>query len=110
MRFFRSTWLQRILPFTVIVLLSVGLFGVIEQQRNEKDDFLIRATGSPDKLSSSLRQLQIKYGFDVIHISVVAIFKKIILEDYTQEASFDPLSADFLTYPNRSPPNLITIL
>jgi len=110
MRFFRSTWLQRMLLFLLLVLLNAGPFGFIAQQGDGKEQFVIHATQFLAKLSSPLQQLQIKYGFDVVLISVLTIFKKIISDDYIPGTSFDPLSADFLTYPDRGPPRLITIL
>jgi hypothetical protein len=110
MRFLRSTWLQRILLFLLLVLLNAGPFGFIEQQGDRKDEFILHATQFLTKLSSSLRQLQIKFGFDVVHVSVAPIFKKIISDNSIQLTSFDPLSADLLTYPDRGPPHLINIL
>jgi len=110
MRFFRSTWLQRILLFLLLVLLNAGPFDFIKQQGEGKDEFVIHATQFLEELSSSLQQLQIKYGFDVVHVSVVPIFKKIISGDYIPGTVLDPLSVDLLTYPDRGPPHLITIL
>lgn len=110
MRFFRSTWLQRILLFLLLVLLSAGPFGFIEQQGDGKDELVIHNTQFLAKLSSFLQQPQIKYGFDVVHVSVVTIFKKIISDDYIPGTSFDPLSDDLSTHPSRGPPRLIAIL
>ena len=110
MRFFRSTWLRRILLCLLLVLLSEGHFGFMAQQRDREDELVIHATQFLAKLSSPLQQLQIKYGFDVVHVSVVPIFTKIISDDYIPGTSFDPLSADRLTYPSRGPPRLIAIL
>ncbi len=110
MRFFRSIWLQRILLFLWLFLLSAGPFDFIEEQGGGKDDLVIHATQFLAKLSSPLQQVQIKYGFDVVHVSVVTIFKKIISDDYIPGTSIDPLSVDLLTYPARGPPRLITIL
>ena len=109
MRFFRATWLQRSLLLLLLVVLNAGPAGVIEQQGNEKDELVIHATHYLTELSS-LRQLQIKYGFDVVFASVVPVFKKIISDDYIQGTSFDPLTADLLPYPSRAPPRLTTIL
>jgi len=110
MRFFRSTWLQKVLLFLLLVLLNAGPFCFIEQQRGGKDEPVIHAVQFFEKLSSSLRQIQIKYGFDVIQVSVVPVFKQIISEDYIPGTSFDPLSTDILTQPSRGPPRLIAIL
>ena len=110
MRFFRSTWLQRILLFLLLVLLNAGPFGFIQKQEDGKDEFVIHAPQFLPELSSLLQQPQIKYGFYVVHVSVVTIFKKIISDDYIPGTSFDPLSVDLLTYPDRGPPRLITIL
>jgi hypothetical protein len=109
MRLFRATWLQRILLFLLLILLNTGPFGSIEQQGDRKDEFVIHAPQYLAELSS-LRQLQIKYGFDVIHVSVVSVFKKIISDDYIPGTSFDPLIADLLTYPSRASPRLVTTL
>jgi hypothetical protein len=110
MKFFRSKWLQRILLFLLLVLLSVGPFGFIAQQEDRKDELFIHALQFLAKFSSTLQQHQIKYGFDVVHVSVVRIFKKIISDDYIPGTSFDPLSPDLLTYLSRGPPRLIIIL
>ena len=110
MRFLRSTWLQRILLFLLLVLLNAGPFGFIAQQGDGKDELVIHATQCFAKLSSPLQQPQIKYGFDVVHVSVVTIFKKIISDDYIPGTSFDPLSDDLPTHPSRGPPRLIAIL
>ena len=110
MRFFRSTWIQRILLFLLLVLLNAGPFGFIEQQGDGKDELVIHAAQFLDRLNSSLQQPKIKYGFDVVQVSEVTIFKKNISGDYIPGTSFDPLSADFLTYPDRGPPRLIAIL
>ena len=110
MRFFRSRWLQRILPYLLLVLLSAGPFGFIEQEGDGKDDYVISSPHCFGKLNGQLRQIQIKYGFDVINVSLVLIITESISGDSIPGTSFDPLSADFLTYPNRGPPRLIAIL
>jgi hypothetical protein len=110
MRFFRSTWLQRILLFLLMVLLGAGPFGFIAQQGDGKDEFVIHATQFLPKLSSLLKQFEIKYGFDVLHVSAVTIFKKTISADYISGTSFDHLSIDLITYLSRGPPRLITLL
>ena len=76
----------------------------------EKTNSSSMATQFLAKLSSLFQQPKIKYGFDVIQVSVVPVFKKIISEEYIPGTSFDPLSADFFTYPDRGPPRLIAIL
>jgi hypothetical protein len=110
MRFFRSTWLRRILLFLLLVLLSAGPFGYIEQQGGGKDGLVIHAPQFLAELSARFEQPQVKYGFDVVRVSAVTIFTKIISDDYVPGTSLDPLSADFLTYPDRGPPRLIAIL
>jgi hypothetical protein len=110
MRFFRSTRLQRILLFLSLVFLSAGTFGFIEQEGNGKDDYAISSPYCFGKLIAHLPQVQIKYRFDVVHISVVPTFNKIIKVDYIPGTPFDPLSVYLLTYPSRGPPSLITIL
>ncbi len=110
MRVFRSRWLQRVLLFLLLVLLSAGPVGFVEQEGDVKDELVIHGTQFLSKFSSLFQQPKIKYGFDVIQVSVVPVFKKIISEEYIPGTSFDPLSADFLTYPDRGPPRLIAIL
>ena len=110
MRFFRSRWLQRILLFLLPVLLSAGTVGLIEQERDGKGDYVISSPYCFGKLNGQLQQPKIKYGFDVIQVSVVPVFKKIISEEYIPGTSFDPLSIDILTQLSRAPPRLIAIL
>lgn len=110
MRFFRSTWLTRIAVFPLLALLNVGPFGITEQQGDGEGELVIHATQFLTKLSASLQQPKIKYGFDVVHVSVVTIFKKIISDDYILRTSFDPRSIDLRNSPSRGPPRLITIL
>ena len=110
MRFFRSTWLTRIAVFPLLVLLNTSSFDFIEQQGLGKDDPVIHATQFHAKLSSTFQQPKIKFGFDVVHVSVVTIFKKIISDDYILGTSFDPPSVDLLNLTSRGPPRLITIL
>lgn len=110
MRFFRSRWLQGVFLFLLLVLLSAGPFGFIEQGGNEKGDQVISSPYCFGKLSSQFRQIEIKYRFDVGHVSVVPIITTIISVGYTPATSFDPLSANFVTYPNRGPPRLNTVL
>jgi hypothetical protein len=93
-----------------MVVLNAGPFGFIQQQEDEKNELVIHATQFLPELSSRLQQPQIKYGFDVVHASVVTIFKKIISDDYIPGTSFNPVSADLLTYTSRAPPRFITIL
>jgi hypothetical protein len=95
--------------FPLLLLLSAGPCDFIEQQVNGKDDLVIHATQILAKLSSSLQQPQIKYGFDVGLISTVSIFKKIISDDCILITSFVCLSSDLLNYSSRGPPRLITI-
>ncbi len=110
MRFFRSRRLQRILFLLLLVFLGAGPFGFSEQPGDEKGDHVISSPHGFDKLSGQLRQLQIKYGFDVVNVSGVPTLTKTISIDYIPGTSYDPLSTDFLTYPERGPPLLITML
>jgi len=99
------------LLFLSLVFLSLGHFGFIEQKGGGKDDYVISSPYYFGKLSGQLRRIQIKYGFDVPHISVVPTSNKIITEDYIPGTSFDTLHADhYPSYPSRGPPRLITIL
>jgi hypothetical protein len=92
-------------------LLSAGPFGFIEErQGDEKGELVIHAPQCFAQLSGHLRLLKIKYGFDVVHVSVVPIYTKIISDDYIPGTSFDPLSENLLTNPNRGPPRLIDLL
>ena len=109
MRFFRSTWLQRILLALLLVLLNAGPFGFVEQA-DRKDELVIHATQFLAGLSSPLQQPQINYGFDVVLISAVTVCKKIISVDYIPGTPFDPFSADPLSSSSRGPPRLINIL
>ena len=110
MRLFQLTWLQRILPFLLSVLLTAGPLVVIEKPVNGQDEPVIQTTKLQDKVSSSLRQLQIKYGFDVIYVSVVPIIRRILSDDYIAGTSFDPISPDLKKYPYRGPPRFIAVL
>ena len=109
MRFFRSTWLTRIAVFPFLALLNAGPFGITEQQGYGEDELVIQAAQFHTKLSASLQQPKIKYGFDIAHVSVATIFK-IISDDYILRTSFHPRSVDPLNFPSRGPPRLITIL
>ena len=109
MRFFRSTWLQKILLPLLLVLLNAGTFDFIERQGEGKDELVIRTTQFFAKLSSPLRQLQIRYGFDVVNVSAVRIFKKNISHDYIPGTSCHPVSADLPTYLCRGPPRLTVL-
>lgn len=110
MKFFRSKWLQRILLFLFLILLNASPFDFTEKQGDKKDDFIIQTPHLPAKLDSTFQKIQIKYGFDVLQVSVVTLFKKIISQDYIPGTSFDPLSAEILTCLSRSPPYLMTML
>jgi len=110
MRFFRSTWLQRILPFLLLVLLSAGPFGFIIQQEEGKHEFVIHSPQFFAELFGSLQKVQIDYSLYAAQVSAVTIFTKIISENYISGTSFNPVSEDLLTNPDRGPPRLITIL
>jgi hypothetical protein len=110
MRLFRTRWLKRISPFFLLALLCTDPFGLVAHQADGKDELVIHAVQFLAKLSPPEGQLQIKYGFDAVPVSVVPVFAKIISNDYTPGTSFDPLSAEILTYLYRGPPRLITIL
>jgi hypothetical protein len=98
------------LLFLLLVLLSAGPFAFIEQKGDGKDECFIHSQQSLAELSVTFQKLQIKYGFDVVHFSLAPIITKIISCDYIPGISFNPLSADLLTYPSRGPPRLIAIL
>jgi len=110
MRFFRSAWLQRTLPFLLLVLLSVGSFGFIVQHEGRKHEVVIYSPQFLTELYGSLQKVQINYALDPVHASAVKIFTKIISENYIPGTSFNPLSEDLLTNPNRGPPHRIAIL
>ncbi len=110
MRFFRSRWLQRILPFLLLVLLNASSFGFIVQQGEVKHDFVIHSPQFLPELCGSLQKIQINYGLDATHVSTITLFTKIVSENYIPGTSFNPVSEDLLTNPDRGPPRLITIL
>jgi hypothetical protein len=112
MKLFRSRWLKGIYPFLLLALLCAGPFGVVQHRGDGKDkDELVIHTPKPSGTSlASLRMLQIIYGLNATHVSRVSFFTKIISENYVPGTSFDPLSIDLLTNPNRGPPRLIAIL
>jgi hypothetical protein len=112
MRLFRSRWLKGISPFLLLALLGAGPFVVVEQQWDgkDKDEFVIRTPQSSGTLVASIRMLQIIYGLNATHISRVPFFTDFISENYVPGTSFDPISTDLLTNPNRGPPRLIAIL
>ena len=110
MRLFRSTLLQRIVIFLLLVLLSAVPFDFIEQQWDGKDEVVISSPQCLAELSSPPQQRQIKYKFDVACVSVLPNLIKIISADYILDTSFDPISTDLFTNPDRGPPHIITIL
>ena len=110
MKFFRLTWLKRILLFLLLVLLNASSFAFIEQQGDARDQSVIHSPYSLADLSASVQKPQIKYGLYATQVSAVKIFTKIISDDYIPGTSSDPLSADLPTYPDRGPPRLIAIL
>jgi len=110
MRFFRSIWLQRILPFLLLALLSASPFGFIAQPENGKSELIIHSPHFLAELCGSLQKIQINYGLDIVHVSAVTLYTKIISESYIPGTSFNPVSEDLLTNHSRGPPRLITIL
>jgi len=82
MRFFRSAWLTRIAVLPLLALLNVDPFDITEQRGEGKDELAIHAAQFLSELSAFLQQPKIKYGFDVVHVSAVTIFKKIISDVY----------------------------
>ena len=110
MRFVRSPWLQRMLPFLLLVLLSAGPFGFIAPQGEGKVELVIHSPHFLAELCGSLQKIQINYGLDIVHVSAVTLYTKIISESYIPGTSFNPVSEDLLTNPSRGPPRLITIL
>jgi len=91
-------------------LLSAGRFGFIAPPGEGKDKLVIHSPHFLAELCGSLQKIQINYGLDADHVSRVPFFTKIISEKYSPGISFDPISIDILTNPNRGPPRLITIL
>jgi len=104
MKLFRSVRLKKILIFLLLVLLNAGPFGFVKQHEDVKRESFISSPYYFDELSCQVRQLEIKYGFDVIHISVLPIITRIISADYIIGIFYDSLSTDFLTNPDRAPP------
>lgn len=110
MRLFRSTRFQRIVIFLLPVLLSIGPLDFIEQQWGGEDDVVISSPQCLAELSSPIQQRQIKCKIDAVNVSVLPNFRKIISADYILETSFDTISNDLLTNPDRGPPHIIVIL
>lgn len=61
------------------------------------------------ELSGFSQKPQIKCSLYATSLSVVTIIKETIPENFFPGTSFDPLSSDLLTYPDRGPPRLTTI-
>ena len=93
-----------------MVLLSADPFDFIEQQWDGENEVVICSPQCLAELSSPLQQRQIKCKIDVVHVSVLPNVKKIISIDYILETSFDAISTDLLTNPDRGPPHIITIV
>lgn len=93
-----------------MVLLSAGPFDFIEQQWDGENEVVICSPQCLAELSYPLRQHQNNCKFDVAHVSVLPNLIKIISVDYILETSFDPISTDLLSNPDRGPPHIITIL
>ena len=112
MKVFLVKGIRRIVLLSLAALLSFGPLGVSRQQGEGYgvDELVIHAMQFLPNLSSSVRQHQINYGFDAVHISVVPIIKQIISEDYLPGTSFDLLSSDVLTCSYRGPPRSTAIL
>lgn len=110
MRFFRLKWLQRILLCPLLVLLIAGLVDSIEQQGDGEVELVIHATKFFGKLTSSLKENQGKYGFDVVSVPAVRILTRIISDDSIWESSVAPFSVNLPTYSSRGPPRFIAIL
>jgi hypothetical protein len=112
MRFFRSRWLKGIYPLILLSLLGAGPFVVVEQPADgtDGDEFVIRTPQPSGPVIASLRMLQIIYGLDATPISRVQLFAKNISENNVPGTSFDPVSTDLLTSPNRGPPRLAAVL
>jgi hypothetical protein len=94
----------------LLFLLNSSHFAFIEQKGDGKDECFIHTPQSLADLSVTIQKLQIKFGFDVVSVSGVPTFTEIISVDYIPETSYNSLSADFLTNPDRGPPRLITTL
>ena len=110
MRFFRSTSLQSILPFLLLVLLGASSFGFIEPRGNSKHDLVIHSPQFLPELCGSIQKHQIPYGLDATKTKTIKIVTKIVSEIYCPETSRDPFSITLLPNPNRGPPRLIAIL
>lgn len=110
MRFFLSRRLNRIILFPLMILLNASPFAFIEQQGSGKDLSVIHSPQCLAELSGSSQKPPIKYSLYATNLLVVAISKETIPENYFPGTSFDPLSSDLLTYPDRGPPRLTTIL
>lgn len=109
MRFFRLRWLRLNLLFLLLVLLNAGPFGFVPLQGSGKDEQVIHTTKCLVKQGSP-QQLQSEDSFDVIPVSAVTIFRKIIPPDYMPETSFDSFSADrFASLCRGSPRRMVNL-
>lgn len=110
MRLFRSTWLQRIMTFLLLVLLSICPFDYIEQSWAEENEFIICSPHCLAKLSSTRQKPPLKCNFDVVPVSVLPNFTKFISADYILGMFFNLTFTNFITNVDRGPPRIAVIL
>ena len=110
MRFLRSTPLQRILPFLLLVLLGASSFGFIEPPGDGKHDLVIHSPQFLPELCGSLQKHQIPYCLDATKPKTIKMITWIVSEIYCPETSCDPFSIIFQPNPNRGPPRPIPIV
>ena len=110
MRFFRSTPLQRILPFLLLVLLGASSFSFIEPRGNSKHDLVIHSPQVLPELYGSHHKHQLPYGLDATKLKTIKIITWSVSEIYCPETSRNPFSITFQPNPNRGPPRPISIV
>jgi hypothetical protein len=113
MRFFRSTWLQKILIFFFLALLNATGFGFVAKQGELKNETFIHVvyhTPCFAKANSSSAKFQLRYAFDIIDLLVELDFKKTISHTYIFETASNPVFFDCLAYFKRGPPRSMTLL
>ena len=113
MRFFRSTWLQRILIFLFLALLNTTGFGFVAKQGELKNETVIHViydTPCLVKVNSPPEKLETRYVFYIIDSLVEANFKTTFSLNYILETATNAVSFDLLTCLKRGPPRSMTLL
>ena len=106
MRFFRTGWLKKPLPFLLLALLCAQPICAGEQPcgGDDQDSFFLRTAQYFETISASLRMLQIKYGHDVIPLSIAPVFWGVLSERNEDGGFIAPATAVFFANRYRGPP------